>query len=86
MPFVDCDIADDVVSRMEADSRLKRAIEGGYKAAVIATGMDYSTEEVTSRLKVILTQIQEMLPANTSHRLYISYGWLILCTEMVIIT
>ncbi len=72
-----------VVERMEADRELKKAIENGHKAAFLALGLDFITKEVDIQLKSILGNIQKILPDNTPQRVYLSYGWLILCTEMV---
>lgn len=86
VPFVEGVSTSDVVKRMEADRRLMNAIENGYKVAALAIGLDFTTDQANTQLKSILSAIQKILPSTTPQRVYISYGWLILCTQMVIKT
>lgn len=86
VPFVEGASNSGVISRMEADKILRSAIKDASKAASLAIGLDFNTAEVQSELKIILRKIEEVLPGNTHQRVKVSYGWLILCTQMVKIT
>lgn len=68
---------------MQADKILRRAIKEASRAAYLDIGLNFNTAEVDIELKTILHAIEEVLPGKTPQRVHISYGWLILCTQMV---
>lgn len=70
---------------MVDDETLRAAMENASKAAplVIAMEKEITPAGVEEDLKSILIKIQDLLPENTPQRIYISYAWLMLCTQMV---
>jgi crotonobetainyl-CoA:carnitine CoA-transferase CaiB-like acyl-CoA transferase len=68
---------------MEADKILRMAIHNASRAASLAIGLDFKSPEAEEELKTLLRDIEVVLPKNTPHRVIISYGWLLLCTQMV---
>lgn len=80
IPFTSSDATVSVLDQMEADKRLKAACVKAQTAVSLATQLELNDEV---GLRQILEKLQELLPASTPQRLYISYGWLIQCTKQV---
>lgn len=72
----------DAIGRMRADKELSLAMGKAHQVASLAIGLDFGCEEVQSHLEQILLNLQELLP-RTHQRIYLSYAWLMLCTQMV---
>ncbi len=81
IPFIEGQFDDNAVSRMAIDQALNEAIENVPKATslVIALIVASGTKEL---LENIIGKIQTYLK-SAPQRLYISYGWLLLCTFLV---
>ena len=48
----------------------------------LALGLDLSSALATEKLRAIVMKISQLLPTKIPQRIYISYGWFILCTIM----
>ena len=84
VPFVDSNLQHiGVIERMEADQALQLAMAGAHKAASLALAMDITPGTIKYDHDLILRKLQDLLPVATPQRIYISYSWLLLCTEMV---
>jgi len=83
IPFVEDASQGDVILRMDADEQLQQAMESASQALPLAIGLESDLEMAANDLKTILKRLQDIFPSFTPQRIYISYGWLLLCTLMV---
>ena len=69
-----------------ADSQLREVMtEEAGKAAglIVSLGKVLTSQRMCSRIKNIITRVEQLMPRNTPHRLLVSYSWLLGATFAV---